>query len=63
MVGAGAIDDDRVTTLVFSPPAAGQQVRILLVGVPLDDLLDGTEEKWWPFRNACEAVPVGAIVY
>jgi 5-methylcytosine-specific restriction enzyme subunit McrC len=39
---------DRATTLLFAPSAAGQQVRISLVGVPVDDLLDGTVKRWWP---------------
>lgn len=39
---------ERATTLVFAPPAANKQVRIRLVGVPVDDLLDGTVACWWP---------------
>ena len=39
---------ERATTLVFAPSAAGQQVRIRLVGVPVDDILDGTVTHWWP---------------
>src|SRR5690606_5177062 len=43
---------ERATTLLFAPSAAGQQVRIRLVGVPVDDLLDGTLERWWPLPVA-----------
>lgn len=40
---------ERATTLLFAPLAVAQQVRIRLVGVPVDDLLDGTVNRWWPF--------------
>lgn len=40
---------DRVTTVLFAPPAAKQQVRIRMVGVPIGALLDGTTGNWWPF--------------
>ncbi|HTP24674.1 MAG TPA: hypothetical protein VMK12_03305 [Anaeromyxobacteraceae bacterium] len=43
---------ERATTLLFAPAAAAQQVRIRLVGVPVDDLLDGTLKRWWPLE--CE---------
>jgi 5-methylcytosine-specific restriction enzyme subunit McrC len=39
---------ERATTLLFAPSASAQQVRIRLVGVPVDDLLDGTLKRWWP---------------
>lgn len=39
---------ERATTLLFAPSAVGQQVRIRLVGVPVDGLLDGTVSRWWP---------------
>lgn len=39
---------ERSTTLLFAPSATMQHVRIRLVGVPIDDLLDGTLERWWP---------------
>lgn len=39
---------ERATTLLFAPSAANQQVRIRLVGVPVDGLLDGTVARWWP---------------
>lgn len=39
---------ERATTLLFAPSAANQQVRIRLVGVPVDGLLDGTVPRWWP---------------
>ncbi len=38
----------RATSLLFAPSAAKQQVRIRLVGVPVDGLLDGTVRDWWP---------------
>lgn len=41
-------ETDRTTTLLFAPSAAGQQVRIRLVGVPVDGVLDGTVGRWWP---------------
>lgn len=43
---------ERATTLLFAPSAAEQQVRIRLVGVPVDDLLDGTVKRWWPLDAA-----------
>jgi 5-methylcytosine-specific restriction endonuclease McrBC regulatory subunit McrC len=43
---------ERATTLLFAPSAAAQQVRIRLVGVPIDDLLDGTLTRWWPLGTA-----------
>lgn len=39
------------TTLQFTPAAAGQHVRIRLVGVPIDGLLDGTVSAWWPVHT------------
>lgn len=42
---------ERATTLQFAPSAANQQVRIRLVGVPVDSLLDGTVAHWWPFMQ------------
>ena len=39
---------ERATTLLFAPSATGQQVRIRLVGVPVDDILDGSVTRWWP---------------
>lgn len=39
---------ERTTTLLFAPPAVAQQVRIRLVGVPLDGLLEGSVGRWWP---------------
>lgn len=47
---------ERATTLLFAPSAAGQQVRIRLVGVPVDDLLDGSIQRWWPLPLAPVAV-------
>lgn len=40
----------RATTLLFTPSPATQQVRIRLVGVPVDGLLDGTAAGWWPLE-------------
>lgn len=42
---------ERSTTLLFSPSATTQQVRIRLVGVPVDDLVDGTLARWWPLAE------------
>ena len=39
---------ERPTTLLFAPSAATQEVRIRLVGVPIDGLLDGTVSYWSP---------------
>jgi len=52
---------ERATTLLFAPSAAAQQVRIRLVGVPVDDLLDGTLKRWWPLDilRSMAAVPSG----
>jgi len=41
---------ERPATLIFAPSAAAQQVRIRLIGVPVDDLLDGTVKRWWPLH-------------
>lgn len=51
---------ERATTLLFAPSAAGQQVRIRLVSVPIDDLLDGTVTRWWPLESANESAIVAA---
>jgi 5-methylcytosine-specific restriction enzyme subunit McrC len=56
---------ERATTLLFAPPAATQQVRIRLVGVPVDDLLDGTLERWWPLdamHSISSVVPRTSLV-
>jgi 5-methylcytosine-specific restriction enzyme subunit McrC len=49
---------ERATTLLFAPSASGQQVRIRLVGVPVDDLLEGTVSRWWPLAIAPSAVAI-----
>jgi hypothetical protein len=49
---------ERATTLLFAPAAAGQQVRIRLVGVPVDDILDGTVTRWWPLPAGPSAASV-----
>ncbi len=41
---------DRGAMVLFAPPAANQQVRIRLVGVPIDRILDGTAKGWWPWK-------------
>lgn len=48
--------------VLFAPSAANQQVRIRLVGVPVDGLLDGTVARWWPLARprAAAAPPVPA---
>lgn len=53
-VGSG--DAGCAATLLFAPSAAGEQVRIRLVGVPLDGLLDGTVERWWPLDRCGSSV-------
>ncbi|MGB5736673.1 MAG: hypothetical protein WBM40_19770, partial [Thiohalocapsa sp.] len=58
-VGPG--DAGCAATLLFAPSATGEQVRIRLVGVPLDGLLDGTVERWWPLdRSGNSDEPVRA---
>lgn len=37
------------TQLHYAPPALGERVILKLVGVPLDDILDGKNPSWWPF--------------
>ena len=46
---------ERGTTLLFAPSSAGQQVRIRLVSVPVDDLVDGTVKNWWPLAVAASS--------
>ena len=41
-------DRDRSSTVLFAPPSMDQSVRIRLVGVPIDDILRGDAEGWWP---------------
>lgn len=48
---------ERATMLLFAPSAAGQKVRIRLVGVPVDGLLDGTVKRWWPLPAAASVSP------
>ena len=53
---------DRATSLLFAPAAATQQVRIRLVGVPIDGILDGSVARWWPlgrpaWRSDCASTP------
>ncbi len=43
---------ERPTTLHFAPASSRQHVRIRLVGVPVDDLLDGRVHRWWPISDA-----------
>jgi len=38
----------RPSTLAFAPSGGGPQVRIQLVGVPIERLLEGSETAWWP---------------
>jgi 5-methylcytosine-specific restriction enzyme subunit McrC len=49
-IGPG--DGGCAATLMFAPSAAGEHVRIRLVGVPVDGMLDGTVERWWPLDRA-----------
>jgi 5-methylcytosine-specific restriction enzyme subunit McrC len=53
---------ERATTLLFAPSATAQQVRIRLVGVPVDDLLDGSLKCWWPLDALNATAPVAARV-
>ncbi len=56
-------EPQRPTTLVFSPPAASQHVRVRLVGVPVDELLDGSTAGWWPLApTACPASPTNRLL-
>ncbi|MBV5272247.1 MAG: hypothetical protein JZU52_00955 [Lamprocystis purpurea] len=48
---------ERATTLLFAPAAVAQQVRIRLVGVPIDGLLDGSVRDWWPWRRSSRILP------
>jgi 5-methylcytosine-specific restriction enzyme subunit McrC len=48
---------ERATTLLFAPAAVAQQVRIRLVGVPIDGLLDGSVRNWWPWRHPSRILP------
>lgn len=54
---------ERPTTLLFAPSAADRQVRIRLVGVPVDAILEGTVAHWWPLEPmrsvSTPAVPAG----
>ena len=45
---------ERAATLLFAPAAVTQQVRIRLVGVPIDGLLDGSVRHWWPLAPVRE---------
>jgi len=45
-------ETDRATTLLFAPSAAGQHVRIRLVGVPVDGIIDGSIQRWWPLDGS-----------
>ena len=56
-LGAGEVD--RGTSLLFAPAATPQQVRIRLVGVPVDGLLDGTVARWWPLAPLVWSQPGG----
>jgi len=49
------------TSLLFAPSAAKQQVRIRLVGVPVDGLLDGSVTRWWPLDPPARHSPAGYV--
>jgi len=36
------------TILFFHPHTRSQQVKIKLVGVPLDEIMEGNARRWWP---------------
>jgi len=44
----GADDRDRASTVLFAPAAANQEVRVRLVGVPIDEIVSGRLANWWP---------------
>lgn len=48
---------ERATRLLFAPSAASQQVHIRLVGVPIDGLLDGSVQHWWPLGRCDASTP------
>ncbi len=53
-------DPESATSLLFAPSAAKQQVRIRLVGVPVDGLLDGSVRRWWPLEPSSQnQAPMG----
>ena len=49
--------EDKQNMLSFHPHSSSQQVKIKLVGVPLDEIVDGNARCWWPARI------VGLIIY
>jgi 5-methylcytosine-specific restriction enzyme subunit McrC len=49
---------ERATTLLFAPSAAGRQIRIRLVGVPIDDIVEGRLTRWWPHVRSALASEV-----
>ena len=40
--------EDKQTMLSFHPHSSSQQVKIKLVGVPLDEIMEGNARCWWP---------------
>ena len=40
--------EDKQTMLSFHPHSSSQQVKIKLVGVPLDEIMEGNARRWWP---------------
>lgn len=52
---------DRPTTLLFAPSAVTQHVRIRLVGVPVDSMLEDSSFRWWPLdQRRSTTVPANA---
>jgi 5-methylcytosine-specific restriction enzyme subunit McrC len=52
---------DRPTTLLFAPSAVMQHVRIRLVGVPVDSMLEDASFNWWPLDQVrSSTVPANA---
>jgi len=41
---------DKQTMLSFHPHSSSQQVKIKLVGVPLDEIMEGNARCWWPLN-------------
>jgi 5-methylcytosine-specific restriction enzyme subunit McrC len=58
----GARERDRDTTVLFAPRAASQQVRVRLVGVPIDEILGGRAAGWWPLTASTGSTENGASI-
>jgi len=56
----GTGESDKRTVLRFAPGAASQEVLIRLVGVPIDDIVEGKLERWWPLSETTQRAAVVA---